>query len=67
MLLGYLFTLCCLVPGQGITIEAWSLPRPAVASAPRGCRKYAMLQEQLLRERQVEGIDRRGLLPLRCR
>jgi hypothetical protein len=67
MLLGYLFAICCLFPGQALTIEAWNLPRPAVSSAPRSCRKHALLQEQLLRERQFEGIDRRGLLPVRCR
>jgi hypothetical protein len=67
MLFGYLLALHCLVPGQALSIEVLSLPRPAVSSAPRGCRKYALLQEQLLRERQFDGIDRRRLLPVRCR
>jgi hypothetical protein len=67
MLLGYLVAICCLFPGQALSIEALSPPRPAFSSAPRACRKFALLQEQLLRERQFEGIDRRGLLPVRCR
>jgi hypothetical protein len=67
VLLGYLFAIYCLFPGQALTVEAWSLARPAISSAPRSCRKFALLQEQLLRERQFEGIDRRGLLPARCR
>jgi hypothetical protein len=39
------------------------LPRPARLS----CRSQALLQQHLLRDFQNDGIDRRGVLPARCR
>jgi hypothetical protein len=63
---GILLTAWCLFNSYIDTTASMSLPHPAQLIRP-SCRSQALLQQHLLRDFQNDGIDRRGVLPARCR